>query len=104
MAIRKRNIRISVRLNRQEHQMLKEKCRQTGLTIEGLVRSLISDCEIRPRPPNSYKDLARELAAIGNNINQITHLANSTGYVSRAQIEQLAGYMAQVWQLVQERV
>lgn len=104
MAIRKRNIRISVRLNRQEHRLLKEKCRQTGLTIEGLVRNLIDGCEIRPRPPDSYKDLARELSAIGNNINQITHLANSTGYVSRAQVEQLASLMAQVWQLVQERV
>ena len=104
MAIRKRNIRISVRLNRQEHRLLKEKCRQTGLTIEGLVRNLTHGCEIRPRPPDSYKDLARELSAIGNNINQITHLANSTGYVSRAQVEQLASLMAQVWQLVQERV
>lgn len=104
MTIRKRNIRISVRLNRQEHRMLKEKCRQSGMTIEGLVRGLIEGCEIRPRPPDSYRDLARELAAIGNNINQITHLANSTGYVSRTQIERLASLMARVWQLVQERV
>ena len=104
MAIRKRNIRISVRLNRQEHRMLKEKCRQTGLTIEGLVRSLIDGCEVRSRPPDSYRDLAREIAAVGNNLNQIAHTANSTGYVSRTQIERLASLMARVWQLVQERV
>ncbi len=104
MAIRKRNIRISVRLNRQEHRMLKEKCRQTGLTIEGLVRNLIDGCEIRPRPPDSYKDLAREIAAVGNNLNQIAHTANSTGYVSHAQMEQVVLIMSRIWKLVQERI
>lgn len=104
MAIRKRNIRISVRLNPQEHRLLKERCRQSGLTIEGLMRSLLCGCQIKQRPPDSFKDLARELAAIGNNINQITHLANSTGYVTQAQAEQIIALLTQIWQLVQERV
>ncbi len=104
MRKRKRNIRISVRLNEREHRMLKGKCQASGLTIEALVRSLIEGCEVKPRPPDSYKDLARELAAIGNNINQAVHLANSTCYISRTQIEYLSNQMTEVWRLVQERV
>ena len=104
MAIRKRNIRISVRLNPQEYRMLKERCRESGLTIGGLMRSLLCGCTIKQRPPDSFKGLARELSAIGNNINQITHLANSTGYVTQAQAEQIIALLNQVWMLVQERV
>lgn len=100
----KRNKQVIIRLTEHEYAALRKKADAAGLKVSPLIRRLIESCEVRPRPPDSYKDLARELAAIGNNINQITHLANSTGYASRAQIEQLAGYMAQVWQLVQERV
>lgn len=100
----KRNKQVIIRLTESEYAALRKKANAAGLKVSPLIRCLLSGCEIRPRPPDSYKDLARELSAIGNNINQITHLANSTGYVSRSQIEQLAGYMAQVWQLVQERV
>ena len=99
-----RRKKCTFRLTEREYAALCRKAEIAGLKIEPFLRSLIDGCEIRPRPPDSYKDLARELSAIGNNINQITHLANSTGYASRAQIEQLASLMAQVWQLVQERV
>jgi len=33
--------------------------------------------QIRPRPPDTYAKLLRELSAIGNNINQIAYWANS---------------------------
>lgn len=92
------------RMTERELAELHRKAEIAGLKMEPFLRSLIDGCEIKPRPPDSYKDLARELSAIGNNINQITHLANSTGYVSSSQIEQLASLMMQVWQLVQERV
>lgn len=100
----KRNKQVIIRLTESEYAALREKADAAGLKVSPLIRRLIEGCEVRPRPPDSYKDLARELSAIGNNINQITHLANSTGYVSRAQIEQLTSLMAQVWQLVQERI
>lgn len=99
-----RQKKCTFRMTEREYAEMHRKAEIAGLKIEPFLRSLLSGCEIRPRPPDSYKDLARELSAIGNNINQITHLANSTGYVSRAQIEQLTSLMAQVWQLVQERI
>ena len=38
--------------------------------------------EIKPRPPEAYGKLLRELSAIGNNINQIAHIANMKKDVS----------------------
>lgn len=72
--------------------------------MEPFVRSLVDGCEIKPRPPDSYKDLARELSAIGNNLNQIAHIANRTGQVTQRQLQQATDLMRQIWTLVQERI
>ena len=70
--------------------------------MEPFIRSLIAGCNLKPSPPDSYKDLVRELSAIGNNINQITRLTNSAGSVSTAQAEQLSRLMREVWTKIQE--
>lgn len=98
----KRKKQFRVRFTEQEYADLRRKAKLTGHSTERFIRCLIAGCELKPRPPDCYKDLVREFAAIGNNINQITHLANSTGYVSRAQIEQLTDLMKQIWQLAHE--
>ena len=100
----KRNKQVIIRLTESEYAALREKADAAGLKVSPLIRRLIEGCEVKPRPPDSYKDLARELAAIGNNINQAVHLANSTCYISRTQIEYLSDQMTEVWRLVQERV
>ena len=99
------SVRKTLRLMPCEAKALSDKAGAAGMCEADYLRLLIT------QKPNDYpeirillKDLINEVNAIGNNINQITHLANSTGYVSRAQVEQLASLMAQVWQLVQERV
>lgn len=65
--------------------------------MEPFIRNLIAGCNLKPRPPDSYKALVRELSAIGNNINQITRLANASGSISPAQTEQLTHLMREVW-------
>ncbi len=98
----KRNKQVIIRFTESEYDALRAKAAIAGLKMSPFVRRLVTGCKIKPRPPDCYKDLVREFAAIGNNINQITHLANSTGYVSRAQIEQLTDLMKQIWQLAHE--
>lgn len=100
----KRQIKVTFRLTPAEYESLVAKAAIAGLSREAFLRDLLEGCQIRPRPPDSYKDLARELAAIGNNINQIAHLANSAGHLTAAQAEQAQCLMRQVWRLVQERV
>lgn len=53
-------------------------------------------------PPDSYKALASQVAAIGNNLNQLTRLANSTGKIENAQIAEANRMMQRIWQLMRE--
>lgn len=42
--------------------------------MEPFVRSLVDGCRIKPAPPDSYNKLRQQLSAIGNNLNQLTHV------------------------------
>ena len=59
-------------------------------------------CTLRERPPDSYKALATQVAAIGNNLNQLTRLANSTGKIENAQIAEANRMMQRIWQIMRE--
>ena len=58
---------------------------------------------IRERPPDSYKALAAQVAAVGNNLNQLTRLANSTGKIENAQLAEASRIMQRIWQFMQEK-
>ena len=75
--MRKRNLHISVWMNEQEYRHLKKQAELAGLGIDPFIRSLVAGVQIRPRPPDTYPALLRELSAIGNNINQIAYWANA---------------------------
>lgn len=104
LANRNRPIRISVRLNEEEHQKLLKQCESTGLPIEGLIRKLIQGVSVKARPPDSYFDLRREVAAIGNNINQIAYVANLSGNVTPEQIQQTKDLLTTIWELLLEKM
>ena len=63
----------------------------------------VSGCTIRERPPDSYKALAAQVAAVGNNLNQLTRLANSTGKIENAQLAEASRIMQRIWQFMQEK-
>lgn len=99
-----RQKKLTVRFTEREYAALQQKAAAAGFKMEPFVRSLVDGCEVKPRPPDSYKDLARELSAIGNNLNQIAHTANRTGQLTQRQLQQATDLMRQIWALVQERV
>ena len=99
-----RQKKLTVRFTEREYAALQQKAAAAGFKMEPFVRSLVDGCEVKPRPPDSYKDLARELSAIGNNLNQIAHIANRTGQVTQRQLQQATDLMRQIWALVQERI
>ena len=67
--MRKRPIKISLRLNEQEHEHLKQQAMLSGFTMEVFLRALISGMNLRSRPLAEYAEIRRQLAGIGNNIN-----------------------------------
>ena len=58
--------------------------------------------ELRPRPPDTYAALLRELSALGNNANQIAHWANLQKSASEADIRRAAALVYEAWRLVKE--
>lgn len=100
--MRTRNRHVSVWLTDREHAHLKEQARRAGLGIDPFVRTLIAGVQLRPRPPDTYAALLRELSAIGNNINQIARNTNTKKAADRADIDEALRLIRQAWRLVKE--
>lgn len=83
----KRNKAVTVRLTEREYKHLKKQADHAGFKMEPFIRMLIEGCEIKPYPPEAYRGLLRELSAIGNNINQIAHVANMNGIRTKENME-----------------
>ena len=93
---------ILLRLTAEEYPHLKATADAAGLKLEPMLRQLILGVELRPRPPDEYTALLRELSAIGNNVNQIAYWANARKYVSNAEIQEAAALVREAFALVKE--
>ena len=98
--MRKREHFIGLWLDDSEYRHLLKQCSATGLSTSALIRHSIMGIELRPRPPDTYAALLRELSAIGNNANQIAYWANAQKSISEADIRQAAALVREAWQLV----
>ena len=93
---------ITLRLNADQYAHLRQQAETAGLKMEPLIRQLIMGIDLRPRPPDTYAALLRELSAIGNNINQLAHQANAREEVTREEILEAARMVRQVARLVKD--
>ena len=100
----KRTIKMSVRFSEEEYASLKSKADIAGMKMEPFVRQLVEGCTIKPRPPDSYVRLSQQVAAIGNNLNQLAHIANATGKVSDHSLQQAQRLMEEIWELLAENI
>lgn len=102
--MREREHFIGVWLGDKEFAYLNNQCTITGLSTSALVRQAIAGTQLRPRPPDEYTSLLRELAAIGNNINQIAHWANARKSIHEAEIVEAAVLVNKAWRLVKDKL
>lgn len=100
--MRKRNYHISVWLTEAERQHLTEQAHTAGLGIDPFIRQMVMGTNLRPRPPDTYAALLRELSAIGNNINQIAHNTNASKCVTADEIQEAVRLTRQAWRLVKD--
>ena len=98
--MRKRPRHVSVWMNETEYQHLKKQAEIAGMGLDPFIRSLIAGVQLRPRPPDQYTALLRELSAIGNNVNQIAYWANATRSIREAEIVDAATLAHKEWELV----
>ena len=85
---------ITIRVTKQEKESLIKKSQKVEMTLseylieQGLERDIIIIEDVR--------NLVHELRKIGNNINQLTHLANS-GVISTVYLDGFKEDMKKIW-------
>ena len=100
--MRKREHFIGLWLDDREYKHLLRQCSVSGLSTSALIRHSVMGIELRPRPPDAYAALLRELSAIGNNANQIAYWANAQRSISEGDIREAAALVREAWRLVKE--
>lgn len=93
---------VLVRLSQKEKAYLKKQAALSGLKMEPFIRKLIMGAEIRPRPPDEYLKLIQEINAIGNNINQIAHIANAERTISNDKINYTVSLVDEIMEKVRD--
>ena len=73
----------------------------SGFPMEVYLRALIAGEKMQPRPPNEYAEIRRQLAAIGNNINQIARMVNTRGFASREDIAAITTAQETIWNIAE---
>ena len=95
-----RTTAVLVRLSEKEKEHLKSQAAACALKMEPYIRKLIMGKEVRPRPPDEYIKLLREINAIGNNINQLAHIANAEQHISESKINEVLHLQNEIMRMV----
>ena len=78
------------RVTEGELAAIKQKARESGLPTQSeYIRRACLDAVVVVREPLADVDLIRQLAAIGNNLNQLARSANIEGWLDPVQIAEL---------------
>ena len=81
MEHRKRNRSVCIRFSDQEYEHMNTLIKETGLSRESFIRSLIGGIVLKPLPKKEMLEIIGQLRRIGNNINQISASANRSGHI-----------------------
>ena len=85
------------RATEEEKDRIMKKVDASDLSISEYLRRCALDKKIVA--VNGLDDVARELRAIGNNLNQITRAVNS-GYIQAVNLQETEEVLGQLWQLL----
>ena len=95
-----RNRKITVRLSEKERKFLGEQADAGGMKIEPYVRELIMGNEVKSRPKEEWAEVVRQVAAVGNNINQIARNTNMGMEVTADISKDVLEMQKQIWERV----
>lgn len=100
--MRKRSIHVNFWMNEAEYHHLKEQAKIAGMGTDPFLRNLVAGIQLRPRPPDEYARLLRQLSGIATNINQIAHRVNSRKVATAEDIQELSALVHKAYRLVKE--
>ena len=85
--MRTRPRRVEVYLTNEEYDYLNLVCMTTRLSKTNLLRYLLMGYYPPEGPPVNYDELIFQLRALGNNINQILHIARINGILNPKELQ-----------------
>ena len=100
--MRKREKVVLFWMTPEEYEHLKKQALLSGMTISGFLRAAVRGQDIHPRPPENLAELLRQMSAMGNNINQIAKVTNSTHSIRKEDVEQIQKMQSELWQAIKE--
>lgn len=86
---RKRKHRIEVAMNDQEYNEFIKNVEQCGLSKQSYLLLLTKNMIPQPLPCDDFQEVIRQLRYIGNNINQLTMIANKTQKIDILKLNQM---------------
>ncbi len=89
---------LSFRVSEEEYKRLREKVTESGKNQQEYILSCVLGRPIINT--NGIKELLPELKRIGNNLNQIAHALNGSGYYQYNLITENQKELNKVWQLL----
>lgn len=92
--------RISSRVSNEVWEKLQKLKKDSGLTMTAIISKLIIGYDIQPLKTDELLRIYKELNHIGNNINQIAHIANCENHLSADKINEAVDLMDKVWEYV----
>lgn len=85
--MRTRPKRVEIYLTNEEFDFLNSVCLKTKLSKTNLLRYLLMGYTPPEGPPVNYDELIFQLRALGNNINQILHIARTNGILNQKDLQ-----------------
>ena len=86
----KQRIKKQFWLSPQDARELKRKAKLCGITETAVIRILLHSYEPKEKPDARFYEAMRQLAAIGNNINQLAAKANALDFVDAPMLREEA--------------
>ena len=78
-----------IRFTEKEYERLCKYAAKTGLPKATYIRHMINGLQPKEKPPMEFWEFKRELYALGNNLNQLTHLAHRVGGIHSAKLDEM---------------
>ena len=85
----------------EQYQLLSGNAKQCGLSKRAYLIRLIEGNPPKARQDNGFKDLRREIHAIGNNVNQIARSVNA-GIATREDVREATELLGRVYEQLYE--
>lgn len=104
--MRTRSIMLTIRVTPEEKDAIKSAATKANLPVEAFARLVLlrhpADQIVIKQVDSGWSDAAREMAKIGNNINQLAHQANTYKHADIVTLRSCQTLLEELWLFVNQ--